>query len=482
MSNLAILIIMSGLINISLIISIIFIERKKPESALGWIVTIIFLPFLGFIIYMLFGETFRFEAKKKDRYKLISDRNYKKTISNQIKHLVDTEEKVRKIPHVDLMILNVNNAGSMLTSNNETRLLLSAKEKFEQLEKDIENAKSSINLSYYIMRSDEVGTLFRDLLVKKASEGVEVRLLYDRFGSNTLPKKFFQPLIDAGGIVKEYFPTRIWFRPLLNHRNHRKMVIIDGEISYLGGINIGKEYLGDGKPTPWRDTHLKLIGSSSNMVQIQFFLDYLFVSDEQIDFSDRETFLKYFPSVESKGTKDVQIIASGPDYLEPNVRNAYLKMINNAKKNIYIQTPYYIPDEATQAALKIAVKSGVNVKLMIPGIPDKKLVYYVTLSHIQELLEAGIEVYLYEGFMHSKLVICDDQVVSIGSANIDRRSFSLNFELNAVIYDHEFAIENIEAFTKDIEKSKKITYQEFLQRPFRQKVKEQILRLFSPLL
>lgn len=470
------------LINFGFIISIIFIERKKPESAIGWILAIVFLPYVGIILYLLLGETFRFKAKRMDRNKILNDEEYKRNISMQLRYLSNNKDLAKEFPFLDLIILNVNNAGSLISSNNEIKIFTNATDKYESMFEDIANAKSSIHISYFIIRRDEIGRKLVDLLEQKAKEGVEVRLLYDKIGSRQTTGKFFNPITKAGGMVKDYFPTKIWFRPLLNHRNHRKMIIIDGTISYIGGMNIGKEYTGASKRlTPWRDTHLKIIGSSSNLIQIQFFLDYMFVSKEKIDFANEEIFNTYFPVIKDEGDKVIQIVASGPDYKEPNIRNSFIKMINNAKENIYIQTPYFIPDEAIYSALRIAAKSGVKIKLMIPGIPDKRSVYYASLSHLHQLLEDNIEVYYYNGFLHSKVIVCDENITTIGSANLDRRSFNLNFEINAIVYDKDFAKENIAIFNEDIKNSKKIDLQTHRKRNILQKAIEQICRLLAPL-
>jgi cardiolipin synthase len=259
------------------------------------------------------------------------------------------------------------------------------------------------------------------------------------------------------------------------------MVIIDGEIGYIGGMNIGKEYVGaDKKITPWCDRHLRIVGGAVLAIQTQFFLDYLFVSKEKIEWEDPNILSKFYKGKVYSGDKPMQIVASGPDYKESNIRNSYLKMINNAKDSIIIETPYLIPDEAILTSLKLAANSGVNVKIIIPGVPDKKAIYYATLSYAKELVKSGVEVYAYKGFMHSKLMIVDDNIVNIGSANMDRRSFSLNFEINSIVYDVEFNEKNRKIVEEELNNSVLMNSNE--KNNFFVGILEKLARLFAPII
>ena len=260
------------------------------------------------------------------------------------------------------------------------------------------------------------------------------------------------------------------------------MVIIDGKIGYIGGMNIGKEYVGyDKKITPWCDKHIRVVGGAVSSIQTQFFLDYLFVSKEKINLEDSSVLSKFYSLEMNEGSKTMQIVASGPDYKESNIRNSYLKMINNAKESIIIETPYLIPDESIMTSLKLAANSGVNVKVIIPGIPDKKAIYHATLSYAKELIESDIEVYAYKGFMHSKLMIVDNDIVNIGSANMDRRSFSLNFEINAIIYDSDFNKINRDIVNSELSKSILINDKKQKRNIFKS-ILERVARLFAPII
>lgn len=469
---------LASVLNIIFIVIVVFFDRKKPESTLAWVLILFFVPYLGIVLYIIFGEFFRFGIKKKERDKLLNDKLMLSIIEKQIKYIEKDKELRNNFKWADLILMNSKDARSIVTFDNDIEVFHNASDKYDRLFEDIKNAKSTINISYYIIRKDFYGKQLLDLLVEKVKEGVEVRLIFDHIGSKITSKKFFKPLIKAGGKVEKFFPSRISLKLYINHRNHRKMVIIDGEIGYIGGMNIGKEYIGgDKRITPWCDRHLRIVGGAVNAIQIQFFLDYLFVSKEKIDWEDSNVISKFYRSELSTGDKPMQIVASGPDYKESNIRNSYLKMINNAKDSIIIETPYLIPDESILTCLKLAANSGIKVKIIIPGVPDKKAVYCASLSYARELIESGVEIYAYKGFMHSKMVIVDDNIVNVGSANMDRRSFNLNFEINAIVYDKEFNKLNRKLVESEIENSvllnKKIK---------RVSIIEKLARLFAPII
>ena len=352
--------------------------------------------------------------------------------------------------------------------------------KFNDLIECILNARAFIHIQYYIFRNDELSKKICDALCKKISEGVEVRVLYDGMGCIRVKKKFWRQLISCGVKVAEFFPPFVPYINLrLNFRNHRKVVVIDGYIGYVGGFNVGKEYIGEDKKFGyWRDTHIKIIGSAVDSLQMRFLLDWNYASKENLI-----KYEKYFPNKVLAGNNGIQIVSSGPDSKRQNVRNNYLKMIMMAKKNIYIQTPYFIPDDAIIEALKIAALSGVDVRVMIPSKPDHMFVYWASMSYVGELIYAGAKCYKYNnGFLHSKVITIDGMVSSVGTANMDIRSFRLNFEVNAFIYNEETTKKLEENFTKDIHKSIEITRYLYSQRSFYIKMKESISRLLSPVL
>ena len=460
---------------------VIFVERRKPESTIAWVLILTFVPYLGVFLYIMLADSFRFITHKREAEKIVNNKKFQHQLKNQLDYLgkINKDKRINEISSLAMLNMAENN---LITSNNDIKTYSKGIDMFSDLIDDINNAKDYIHVSYYIIKRDKYGEKLKNTLIKKLKEGIEVRLIYDQIGSKSTSMKFFKDLVKAGGKVEKFFPSTIWFKPYFNHRNHRKMVIIDGCIGYVGGMNIGKEYCDeDNKLNPWADRHIRINGNGVSGLQIQFFKDYLYVSKEKINFENRDLLNRYFPMVFSSGNIAMQTVASGPDYKDENIKNAYLKMINNAKERVYIETPYLILDDSLKDAIKIAIKSGIEVNVVIPSIPDKKFVYAVTLSYARELIDMGVNVYGYKGFLHSKVVIMDDKIVSIGSANMDRRSFAINFEINAFMYNKEFALENIELIKRDIKNS------EYLNLTIKKKNKfglllEGLFRLLAPIM
>jgi len=325
-----------------------------------------------------------------------------------------------------------------------------------------------------------LGTKLIQALAKKARSGVSVRLLYDELGSRLLNERFLRELREAGGVAEAFFPSKfrlINFR--LNYRNHRKLVIIDGEIGYIGGFNVGDEYLGkDPKFGYWRDTHLRVRGGAVQGMQTRFILDWNQASRKDIHYSPN-----LFPITESTGSAGMQIVDSGPESQLEHIKNGYVKMISSAKKSIYIQTPYFVPDAGFIDVLRIASLSGVQVSIMIPDKPDHPFIYWATLSYIGEMLKSGVSVYLYRnGFIHAKTIVVDEEIATVGTANMDMRSFKLNFEVNSFLYDSEISRKLADAFKEDIKVSELLTIEKYSRRSRWIRVKESVSRLVSPIL
>ena len=310
---------------------------------------------------------------------------------------------------------------------------------------------------------------------------MKVRILYDDLGSRGLRIKHFRDLIAVGGEVEAFFPSRfpiINYR--INYRNHRKLVIIDGKIGYIGGFNVGDEYLGKNKKFGyWRDTHLRIIGSSVHAIQTRFILDWNQASDR----NDIAYSPELFPKTESKGDISLQIVSSGPDSEWEHIKYGYIKMISYARESIFIQTPYFIPDASLLDALRIASLTGKDVRIMIPNKPDHPFVYWATYFYVGEMLNAGARVYIYDnGFIHAKTIIVDGKLASVGTANIDVRSFKLNFEVNAFLYDEGISTSLTDSFYKDMDVSRELTLEAYQQRSLKIRFKESISRLLSPIL
>ncbi|WP_240377396.1 cardiolipin synthase [Bacillus piscicola] len=470
------------LLNIIFAVVIIFIERKDATSAWAWLMVLFFVPFLGFVLYLIFGQNmsrkrlFDWEDLKKIGIESLIEEQIEMLRENRFRFANEESQEYR-----DLIYMQLVNNDAVFTEENHTDIFTDGIDKFEQLLKDIEAATDHIHFQYYIFRHDHLGSRILHALTKKAREGVIVRLMYDDMGSRTLKKKVFHQLKEAGGEVEVFFPKRLPLINLrLNYRNHRKLVIIDGKIGYLGGFNVGDEYLGlNPKFGYWRDTHLRMQGQVVKAIQTRFILDWNQATHHHyIHYEDR-----LFPVSAPVGDLAAQIISSGPDSEWQQIKNGYMKMIMAAKESIFIQTPYFIPDQSLMDALQMASLSGKDVRIMIPSKPDHPFVYWATYSHIGELLKTGARVYIYDnGFIHCKSIVVDGKVGSIGTANIDVRSFKLNFEVNAFMFHKPTAERMTAIFEQDMEKSWELTMERYQERSLWIRFKESISHLLSPIL
>ena len=467
-------------INILLAILVVFFERRDPKSTWLWLMIFFFLPGIGFIFYLLAGQ----DLKKRNMFKLKEEedkyirdlvRNQERNIQRNQLNFDDPEIK----EHQDLIQYHLAASESIYFQNNKVEVYFSGQDKFKALIDSLEKAEEFIHMEYYIIRNDNIGKKIMKILTDKAKAGVEVKLLYDGMGGRHLPKDFGKELVDGGGKIGVFFPSFGLFKLSINYRNHRKICVIDGKEAFIGGFNIGDEYLGLSKRFGfWRDTHLKIEGEAITGLEWRFLLDWRFASKEEFQF-DR----KYFPELEPKGKTSIQIVSSGPDSKWSSIKDGYFKMISNARQKVYIQTPYFIPDDSILESLKIAALSGIDVRIIIPSKPDHPFVYWASLSYMGELLKAGVRFYIYNnGFIHSKVVISDDVLSSVGSANLDIRSFELNFEVNAFMYDEEINKKITDKFIDDLNFCKEITMEEYEKRSFIIKFKESISRLLSPIL
>lgn len=468
--------------NLLFAIVIVFFQRRDPTSVWAWLLLLYFVPIIGFILYLLVGmDTHK---QKIFKTKGIEDK-LNKIIKQQEYHLKSKQLEAQD-PEIrgysDLVMYNLESTGAWLTDDNDVTIYTDGNEKFNALIEDLKQAQDFIHIQYYIIKNDVLFNRMKEVLVQKVKEGVEVRILYDGMGSRTVKQKYWRELKKTGIEIAEFFPAflkRIHLR--INYRNHRKIVVIDNRVGYVGGFNIGREYIGlDDKFGYWRDTHLRVEGSAVLGLELRFVLDWNYAAGKNLLQNQ-----KYFEGIQP-GYRDncaIQIISSGPDSAEKSIRNTYVRLIHKAKKSIYIQTPYFIPDETMLTALQIALRSGVEVNIMIPCKPDHPFVYWATYSYIGELVMAGANCYRYDkGFLHAKGMIADEDVFCYGTANMDIRSFGLNFEVDAVVYDKKKVREMIELFEQDLENSTKITRELYVSRSLKIRFKEQISRLLSPLL
>lgn len=463
--------------NIFFSFSLIFIERKDPSTTWAWLMIMIIFPGVGFIIYLLLGQNFSRARlfKEKKEFDTIKRRELSKDFASEEHEHIGGEQ------YLDLIRMNYTHSGAKCTYNNEVDVYYNGVDKFKQLIKDLKNAKKFIHIQYYIIRPDRLGKKIMSILEEKAAEGVEVRFLVDSMGSYKVTKRSLKNFTKNGGKFEIFFPGILpHVNTRINYRNHRKMVIIDGEYGYIGGFNVGDEYIGEDKHIGfWRDTHIRIRGEAVNDLTDRFLLDWCYASGEEID-----DFSKFYPEKPIRdGDIAIQIVTSGPDHNEEYIKNAYMKMINNAKKYVYLETPYFVPDSPMLEALKLSALSGVDVRLIIPGKPDHVFMKWAASAYIGDLLNAGAKVYLYQnGFIHAKTIVADGKVCTVGTANMDMRSYCLNFEVNAFIYDDRVA-NNLETqFFKDIEDCKVMTKEEYDKRSVSLRIRESIIRLISPIL
>lgn len=467
-------------INFLLMISMVFLEKRKPENIIAWLTALTFLPIIGFLFYIVFGSGLSVRTRRMIKKKRISERD----IIRNIKGIQTLEEaKVDGILKDDQELVSLcYSYGSYPLPGNDIKIYTNGSDKLADLKKDLLNAKKSINIEYYIFANDKTGNDIMKILCQKAREGIDVKLIYDSIGSRKAPRRFFKKLEDAGGQVGEFFPPFMHIRLInlkLNYRNHRKVVVVDGKIGYTGGINIRNDHLGlDKKLKPWRDTHIRVEGAGVYALQNIFLDDWRYCKNDN---TPLRLYLEngYFPSPTIKGNATTQLVTSGPDSAVPKILEAYVKMITNAKKRVYIQTPYFIPDDVFISALRIAVKSGIDVRIMVPKIPDKKTVYLATLSYLKEVAELGIKIYLYNGFLHSKTLLVDDNKLSIGTCNTDNRSFRLNFEDTVIIYSKELNKQHRDIFEDDIKHSQQVDLNYFKKKRWLTKILQAIMHLFS---
>jgi cardiolipin synthase A/B len=451
------------------VVLVVVLDNRNPSKTITWVLVLIFLPYIGLFLYIFFGQRYR-------KVKIISKKSIR-NIENNPAYLYEELDPSNYPPEcTGLIHLLRNNNSHPVFSGNEVRLLTSGTEKFNALFQDIRNAKKHIHLEYYIIDKCKIGYELQHLLIEKAMEGIEVRVIYDDLGSWYTPKRFFREMSDAGVQVMPYLKVLIpWLSPKTNYRNHRKIAVIDGEIGYTGGINFADRYVDGGKFDHWRDTQVRIEGMGVYGLQTAFLIDWFFVSRNLI------TSKYYFPDISKKGSCLVQTATSSTDTDWEGIMQGIFTMLTNAKKYIYLQTPYFLPNESLLTAMQTVALSGVDVRLMLPANSDTLIALKGMQSYFTEILEAGVKVYVYQaGFLHAKTAVADDIVSTVGSTNLDFRSFELNFEVNAFLYDKDFAVQMKEVFLKDQECCKPVILEEWLDRPRYKRWIESVCRLFGP--
>lgn len=460
---------------VSLVVVLIILDNKKPEKSFAFIFLILLIPVAGLIIYFLFGA--QYQKKKLFTKKRYFEKVYLHKINNDSVHgkLALNDRSFSKLPTLFYNIEQVN-----FTQNNSIRILNNGEQKFPVLIEELEKATKSIHLEYYIIKDSTIGDQVIEVLCRKSSSGVKVRIIYDDVGSS-LSKESLKKLDQAGVECYPYMPvlfSRLAYKA--NYRNHRKIVVIDNEIGFLGGININDKYINPNSlGLYWRDTHIMLKGEAVVDLQYLFISDWYFVSGQQINLTE----VRY--SAKQAVKHQVYTSILGSDYGKNNqtIMEAFFGMITSASKEILITTPYFIPNDSILNALKITAKSGVKIKILLPERPDIKTAYYASQTFFKELLLSGVEIYYYaKGMMHSKTMIIDGVISTVGSTNMDQRSFSLNAEVNAFFINEELAQELKSFFMKDLSDSYPLTLNMLRNRKWYIKVICSIARLVAPIL
>jgi len=460
-------------------------DTRSATKTLAYLLLIIFLPVIGMFTYFSFGINYR--RRKLYSKKLQMNETMERSLNNRIQttSLEAYDQGKVSVSNNDRLFHYLLKEGSPLTGGNQVELLLNGEEKFPRVLEQLRAATHHIHIEYYIYENDETGNVIADLLIEKAQQGVEVRFIYDDFGSHSIRKKLVKRLRKAG--VKA-FPFHkiifIAFANRLNYRNHRKIIIIDGHTAFVGGINISNKYWN--KPEfnnklYWRDTHLMICGPGVYYLQYLFLADWNFCAVDRLSINEQ-----FFPSPHTlyqPGNVLVQTAASGPDSDQPTILYAMLRAISLAKKELLITTPYFIPGESIMEALIVAAYSGIRIRILVPGISDSLLVNTAANSYYATLLEAGVEIYRYKkGFVHAKTLVSDRNLAMVGTANMDHRSFDLNFEVNALVYGTSIAGQLAQAFETDLQDAERIDAEKWLNRPLYMQLFEKTCRLLSPLL
>ena len=459
-------------ITILSIIAIVLSENRNPVKSLAWVTVLLLLPAVGLVLYIFFGRSIKntHMISRRNRRKL-KRRNNIKNIDISPVHL--SPESIQQIK----LTRSLN--GSKYHSNNDIKVYTNGRSKFNDLKIDLLNAKEYINVQYYIFEDDTIGTEIKNILVKKAQEGVKVRVIYDHVGSFGTKNKFFKEMINAGIMVHPFF--KVSFPPFgtrINWRNHRKLCIIDGQIGYLGGMNIADRYINGGKFASWRDTHARVTGPILAALQYSYTIDWNFMGQSLLE--EESSTIKPINNGSNVG---MQFITSGPTDKWSNIALVFLKAISNAKRSILIQTPYFLPTESLLKALQSVALSNVKVRIMLPRHGDSNILRYASYSYINECIKSGIKFYLYDaGMLHCKTIVVDNEFSSIGSTNFDFRSFEHNFECNLLIYSQDVNNKMREIFAEDLKLSTPINRKTWEKRPLIQKFLESITRLLSPIL
>ena len=460
------------------VLSVLFLENKKPGEAALWVAVISLLPGIGLVLYLCFGSTVGITMTAWLRGRRITA-SYRESLERQMKALAGwAEETQQEGLEKEIALFHLRDSSAAITWHNHVDMLRGGQEKYDHLFADLDAARETIHIAYYAIHNDSVGKRLAEVLAIKAAQGVKVKVLYDRIGSLMTPRRMFRALIDKGGLVRSIKPNATQFR------NHRKIVVIDGTIGYVGGMNIGEKYLGRFKhKSPWRDTHLRVMGESVQLLQYYFLYDWVYahrvghagITENEI----RELFAKQ-PQAEEELA--CQVIASGADTFQASMKRSYLRLITAAKESIHIQSPYFVPSDSIQEALRVALSSGIGVTLMLPAQKASFFLQPVTHFYISQLIPHGLKVFLYDGYLHAKTIQIDGVITGIGSVNLDIRSLEVDDEVQMLFYGQGFGERHQAVLAEDMLRCKELDYEAFMRRGTWVRVKERLFQLFAPLM
>lgn len=466
-------------------IVVVFHTPRNIAATWAWLLVLIMLPAVGFIMFMFTGRGMAhaklFEMHQADRIGLKQVIDEQKRTLPHLKR-TDADNVVRDRQQTVELFRRLDRAP--LTRRNQVDLITDGEEKFTRLLNDIAVAQKSVHVEYYTIYPDQIGTKLRTVLTERAKAGVEVRVVYDAFGSHGTTAKFWRDLTEAGGQAIPFVTSKnAVARFRLNYHDHRKIVVIDGKIGYTGGFNVGDQYLGQSeKFGDWRDTHLRIIGHGVQLLQMRFIMDWNASAskNKQLVYTPH-----YFPTPDlpESGSTSLQVVTSGPDSTTEQIKLGYLKLINEAKHRVWLQTPYLVPDDAMITGLRMAAAAGVDVRIMIPHMPDHPFIYRATQYYAKMLHNFGVKIYVYDkGFMHAKTMLVDDDISTVGSANQDFRSYGLNFEVNTFMYDRKIVSRLAAIYEDDITYSTELTAETIASWSLWLRFKQNFSRLLSPIL
>lgn len=452
-------------------IIVVILDNRNPVKTMAWILVLMFLPIVGLVFYFFFGRSQR-------RERIIGKKSYGRLLKKPMAEYLAQDPSILPGEYDRLIKLFQHTNQALPFEGNRVEVFTGGYSKLQALLRELQKAQRHIHMEYYIFEDDSIGRLVRDVLIEKARAGVEVRVIYDDVGCWHVPNTFFEVMREAGIEVRSFLKVRFpLFTSRVNYRNHRKIVVIDGVVGFVGGMNLAERYMRGFSWGTWRDTHIMLQGKAVHGLQSAFLLDWYFVDRTLITAS------RYFPKIDSYGDSLVQIVTSEPVGLWKEIMQGLTMAISGAKRYFYMQTPYFLPTEQILAAMQTAALAGVDVRLMLPEHADNRITHLGSRSYLADVLQAGVKVYFYKkGFLHSKLMVSDDMLSTVGSTNLDFRSFEHNFEVNAFMYDMETALQMKEIFMTDQRESTQVFLKNWVKRPWPQKALESVVRLLAPLL